>query len=161
MTKKRALFLGRLGIIALILALTLPLSAALAAPADAQAVTATPTTNLRIRSGPGTNFSHIGLVPQGTVLTVQGRNDASNWLYIEYQGTTGWIAAWYTNVGGNLASVPVTGQSGVEAPGQDTGVRATPTVTLYIRSGPNTTYSHVGLASANVALPVLSRTADS
>ncbi len=161
MTKKRALFLGRLGIIALILALTLPLSAALAAPADAQAVTATPTTNLRIRSGPGTNFSHIGLVPQGTVLTVQGRNDASNWLYIEYQGTSGWIAAWYTNVGGNLASVPVTGQSGVEAPGQDTGVRATPTVMLYIRSGPNTTYSHVGLASANVALPVLSRTADS
>jgi len=161
MIRKRLYFLGRLGVIALVLALTLPLMTAQAGTADAQTVTVTPTVNLRIRSGPGTNFAQVGLIPAGATVPALGRNEASNWVFIEYDGTRGWVAAWYTNIGGSLASVPVTSEEGVASPAQDTGVRATTTVNLRIRRGPGTNFEFIALAPQGSVLPVLSRTADS
>lgn len=78
-------------------------------PDPGGAATATLRTSLRMRSGPGTDYDSLGLVPQGTTLAVLGRDAASNWLLVEHEGQRGWIAAWYCNIRGSLASVPVAG----------------------------------------------------
>jgi uncharacterized protein YraI len=143
----------------LVVALTLATTAA-AAPDRQTGVTATTTVNLRIRSGPNTGSAQVGLAPAGTTVSVLGRNEAANWIFVQYGDTTGWMAAWYTNISGDLNSVPVTGETGTAAPDETTGVTATTTVNLRIRSGPSTDYNQVGIAAQGSVVPVLSRTAD-
>src|SRR5690554_1824423 len=88
----------------LILTLVAPTAAVFAHGAAAQsAVTATTTVNLRLRSGPGTGYSQVGSVPAGTQLQVLGRDEASNWLYVEHDGTRGWLAGWFVRITGELS----------------------------------------------------------
>ncbi len=162
MNRNRLALFGRVAVIALAVLLVLPLATALAETPDAQnGVTATTTVNLRIRSGPGTNFSQIGLLSTGTTVSVVGRNEAANWLLIDHQGTRGWVAAWYTVVSGDLNSVPVSAESGAAAPTASTGVTATTTVNLRVRSGPSTDFGQVGLLARGTTVNVLNRNADS
>jgi LysM repeat protein len=62
--------------------------------------------NLRLRSGPGTNFEQIGSVPVDTTVPVLGRNLRGDWLQVRYQGQEGWIAAWLSQTP-DLDDVPV------------------------------------------------------
>lgn len=111
MTRRKWLTFGRWGVFALVLVLALPLTTAAAASPDFQTgVTATTNVRLRIRSGPGTGFEQIGLTPAGETVPVLGRSQGLDWLYIQYGGTTGWIAAWFTGISGDLNAVPVAGQ---------------------------------------------------
>ena len=49
---------------------------------------------LRLREGPGTSYSQLALIPDGTVVTV---TEVSNgWGKTSYNGSTGWIALQYT-----------------------------------------------------------------
>lgn len=70
-------------------------------------VTAQASSNIRMRSGPGTEFAQIATVPLNTVLNVLARNSGANWLYVDYNGTKGWVAAWLCTVSGDLNTVPV------------------------------------------------------
>lgn len=97
----------RLTAIAIVVLLALPVLTAQAAPPMNEATTATATSNLRLRTGPGTQNAFLGLVPAGTVLPVLERNAASNWVKVDYQGQVGWVAAWFTTVNGDLSAVPV------------------------------------------------------
>ena len=54
-------------------------------------VTADP--SLRLRSGAGTSYSHIGDIPYGTVLTIT--KISNNWGYTSYNGKTGWVSLDY------------------------------------------------------------------
>lgn len=57
-------------------------------------------TNANIRSGPGTVYSILDSVPNGTSLTVAGKNNAGSWWYIDYASAAGvhaWIAGSVTN----------------------------------------------------------------
>lgn len=77
-------------------------------PSAPTAVSATTFANLRLRSGPGTGFQILDVVPNGTTLPIIARNASSDWVQVTYQGQTGWMAAWYTTIsGGTLGSVPV------------------------------------------------------
>ena len=91
---------------------------------------------LNVRSGPGTNFQVVDQVPQGTVLKViQKSND---WAQVVLpSGNRGWVAAWYTKTynPGRYAMVDVE--------------------RLNIRSGPGTSNAIIGLATGNMAFPVL------
>ncbi len=94
------------------LALAAPLTVAQAAP-EYSGATATATANLRMRAEPTTAASQIALVPRGMTVQVVGRNGEANWLYVDYAGARGWVAAWYTSVNGNVGSMPVVnGQAG-------------------------------------------------
>lgn len=70
-------------------------------------VFATPTTTLRFRSGPSTDYSQIGRVLGGLTVPIIGKNADGSWLYVEHEGTNGWIAGWYCNVNGDINNVPV------------------------------------------------------
>jgi len=56
---------------------------------------ATANTDANIRSGPGTAYSIVGLLPSGGTASVAGQNDAHTWWFIEFAGGAGghaWIS---------------------------------------------------------------------
>lgn len=72
--------------------------------------TATTQVNLRLRSGPGIGNQSLTVAPQGTTVSVLGRNAAGDWLQVQYAGQTGWMAAWFLQLNsGAVADLPVTG----------------------------------------------------
>lgn len=81
-----------------------------APPPPTEGLRATTQANLRLRSGPGTDFQILDVAPFGTIVSVTGRNASSDWIRVEYQGSVGWMAAWHTTIsGGNISSAPVVG----------------------------------------------------
>ncbi len=72
--------------------------------------TATPYT-VNIRSGAGTQFGRIGRIVAGAQATVIGRNAASQWYQVNFNGIVGWVSAQYfvLPAGTNVNSIPVTG----------------------------------------------------
>lgn len=98
---------------------------------------------LNVRKGAGTNYSVIGSLKQGKVVTASG--ETNGWLQISYNGQTGYISKKYTTSGGNASSSGTTAQTSSSA---KTGkVTAS---TLNVRKGPGTGYSKIGsLASGS------------
>ena len=90
--------------------------AAAALPVAANAVTATPTVNLRYRSAPAFDADLQGTIPFGTTLVVQGRNELSTWILVTYAGKTGWAYASFTEISGDLASVPIPSADAASTP---------------------------------------------
>ncbi|MGJ3238693.1 MAG: SH3 domain-containing protein [Anaerolineae bacterium] len=62
---------------------------------DAQVDFAARTINVRVtsrlRSGPGTNFSQVGIIPFSSRVAIIGRNEFSTWFFVEYNGQRGWL----------------------------------------------------------------------
>jgi uncharacterized protein YraI len=149
--------------VVIIMLIFIPSSAALAAESPVQgAVTITTGYTLKLRSGPGAGYDQIGTVPYNTTLPVLGRDEGANWVFVDYSGARGWIAAWLATVSGDLNSVPVGApdDGGGSAPPPESGsapsgVTAIPTTTLRIRSGAGTDYPQVGTIPAGVEVPVL------
>lgn len=46
----------------------------------------------RLRSGPSTNTSQVGIIPFGSRIYIVGRNPYSTWFYVDYDGTRGWVS---------------------------------------------------------------------
>jgi len=69
---------------------------------------------LNVRTGPGTAYPVIGVLSQGDVVEVVGKNATgpsinsgqSTWLQIAYNERQAWIAAAYVDLTGSLAEVP-------------------------------------------------------
>ncbi len=88
--------------------------------------TATVTADLNLRSGPGTGYSVITVMPSGSTVTLTG--DRSNgFAAVDYKGTKGWAFETYLS-------------SGTSSPPPATNT-ATVTDALNLRSGPGTSYS--------------------
>lgn len=77
--------------------------------AEGATTAATTAVNLRLRGGPDTTYRVLDVVPAGTTVTAFGRIEDGSWIQVEYDDTVGWMAAWYTDVGGDLNDLPVTG----------------------------------------------------
>lgn len=135
---------GRHGPILLLVALMLLTSlagAVLPAPRSALAATATTTTALNLRSGPGTGYAVLRVIPQGASVTVDG-DPQNGFSQVVYAGTAGWAATSFLALSGG-------GGGG----GATTGT-ATTTTSLNLRSGAGTGYSvlRVMPAGATVTL---------
>jgi uncharacterized protein YraI len=63
-----------------------------AALADGSATT---TSNLNIRSGPGTTYRVIGVIPAGETITVIDCPSGSSWCSVDFGGKEGWSSAIY------------------------------------------------------------------
>ncbi len=48
-------------------------------------------TTMNVRGGPGTNYNIVGSANSGERYSVQGKNDASSWWQIDFQGQHGWV----------------------------------------------------------------------
>ncbi len=63
---------------------------------DSQLAVAANTINVRytsrLRSGPGTDYSQVGIIPFQARVSIIGRNEFSTWFYINYNGMQGWLS---------------------------------------------------------------------
>jgi N-acetylmuramoyl-L-alanine amidase len=112
---------------------------------------ATATTNqLRVRSGPGTNFRIIGFLNKGQAVTVLDNNE--NWFKISSSFGEGWVSRQYLDI----TSVPNENKT-------DQGVidkTTTGTVTgdtLNVRKEPSTTSSVMGKLTKGMSVKVYSK----
>lgn len=84
---------------------------------------ATAQRNLNVRSGPGTSYTIVGQIAQGTTLEVVGRNEDGSWWMVLYppgSGSTAWVYADFT-VSENTEEVPVVAAVGAVASGGGQG----------------------------------------
>lgn len=67
------------------------------------------TANLNIRSGPGTNYTRLGIMPFRTTCVILARNTNNTWWMITYDGVTGWVSSAYVALPSNInyAQIPV------------------------------------------------------
>jgi uncharacterized protein YraI len=118
------------------------------------------TDNLFVRSGPGTEYTPVGIVDGGTYLIVLGRSDATLpddsgelWWYIEVGGLRGWVNSALLALRGDLSGVGVVEPQGELIPASVyvgfTGTR------LY--SEPSTGSAVVCTLVGNLFYPVLAR----
>lgn len=64
-------------------------------------------TEAALRDRPSTSGNQIGIVPILVTVPVIERTPDSRWLFINYLGTTGWIAEFLTSTTADLTSLPV------------------------------------------------------
>lgn len=97
---------------------------------------------LNLRDGPGTGYQVMDTYRQGTVVDVQGRNAASDWLQVQMpDGRVGWMIASQLQVNVPLAQVVVASApplSPTAAPVASTRTAPTPAVSA-IQSSPSPT----------------------
>lgn len=94
------------------------------------------TANLYMRSGPGTSYSSIRIIPNGATVTVS--ESSNGWYKVTYGGSTGWSSGSYLKSVSTAQPVP--------APAPSEPVKSsqmTTTVNLYMRTGPGTSYSSI------------------
>lgn len=67
------------------------------------------TANLNIRTGAGTSFSRINILPYNREAEILGRNSSNTWWLITYGGTTGWVSGAFVTlpVGIDLNRIPI------------------------------------------------------
>ena len=174
--KHRHLF--KLTIVSILLILTTIISSAQGG------ITTTVETDVWLRSGAGTEWRRIELLPVGTTVNLDGRTTSNLWVRgITQNGQVGWMASRYLSVNpdaiGALAVIdrvsPITvgapapgsipqntapAEQAVSAPVTVTGsITATATANVNMRSGPDVSYRRVGGATANGQLTLDGRNA--
>lgn len=66
-----------------------------------------PNANLQLRRTPNAQGESLGLIPAGTQVQVIGRNGDGNWLFVNFNGTEGWINAFYVSLSKNGRRVKI------------------------------------------------------
>lgn len=130
-----------------VLAVTLFLAATIAsslslAPRAAEAAATNTTTALNLRSGPGTKYDVILVMPSGASLKITG-SYSKGFYPVRYQGIKGWAAADYLGGSGSYEEVSYNYSS--------TGTAYT-TTSLNLRSGPSTGDSVITVMRSGAAV---------
>ncbi len=71
----------------------------------------TSTGGINVRSGAGTNFDIAGTLALNEEVTLIGRNAASDWVQIEFEGDSAWVFADLLSIDGNPSLLQVVGDS--------------------------------------------------
>lgn len=80
--------------------------------------------NLRLRTGPGTEYDIIRVLGAGAVIPIIGRIGSNQWWQLNTTNGIGWVSANFTTIYGNCSGIPV-----VIPPPTPTGTAPTPTPT--------------------------------
>lgn len=62
---------------------------------------------VNLRSGPGTDFEVIGVIPDGMVFAATGRNDDASWIQVKNSLYSGWMASFLLMPNGDFSSLPL------------------------------------------------------
>ncbi|MBN1965185.1 MAG: SH3 domain-containing protein [Anaerolineae bacterium] len=162
----RALALAALTVV--LIAGVLPLPVALAAEADpppavsagqqlAQPIVIVNTSFLNVRSGPGPQYTVLGIVPGATTLPVVGRNRDASWWQVESDFGIGWVYAEYVIPRGDFRAVPYVRVTAATV-AQPTAVVVGTPVNVYVL--PDVNGDMLGVALAGAELVITGRTAD-
>ncbi len=116
----------------------------------------TTTDALNVRSGPGTSYSKLGLLSKGASFTIKGKvQDFSGvwWYTFSYNGKTGYVSSAYVKTS--------TTSTGVTEVKNTKGTVSTGGDTLYVRSGPGTSYSKLGYLTSGKTFTITGKAQDS
>lgn len=115
------------------------------AAASAASASMVATTDVNLRSGPGTSYGILAVVPEGAAVTATG-STTGYWVAVAYGGTSGYVAGAY------LAPSAATG-TGEDAPAAPSASgNATTTADVNVRTGPGTSYGIVAVATQGTAV---------
>jgi len=69
----------------------------------------TTTANVNLRTGAGTNFNILNVIPRNTTVTILARNADTTWWQVSYRGIVGWVNAGFVTLqpNTNLNQIPV------------------------------------------------------
>lgn len=95
------------------------------AGAQSQGIPGSTVAIVNLRSGPGTRFAVVEVVPQDTPVTFVGRNESRTWLLASVGGQQGWLFYSYANVEGRIGDLPVVNTTMPARPSSD-AVEAVP-----------------------------------
>lgn len=111
--------------------------------------TARATATLILRSEPGPNYRHLGLVPNGTTVSLTGARRRNGMAQIAWQGTTRWVNARYLAPTTGTAPQPAPRPTDRPTPRPKPAARATgqarATADLLVRSTPGADFRQLGL----------------
>jgi uncharacterized protein YraI len=62
---------------------------------------------VNVRSGPGTQYTVLGVLTFGDSVDITGQNADATWLRVNFNGQEGWVSASVVEVNGEIASAPV------------------------------------------------------
>ena len=120
-----------------------------ASPSHAQNI-ATTTASVNQRTGPGTGYAVVQVLPAGAQVSVSQCTAATGWCELVYRSRNGWVSARYLNF-----SAAVSGDAPpVVTPPQGSQVQAQTTVQLNMRRGPDTSYAVIRAVPAGAIVPV-------
>ena len=102
------------------------------------------TTDLNLRSGAGTSFGVVAVIPVGGQVELLG-SQQNNFAQVSYGGNQGWASRDYLATGGGTTPAPDTEPAPTTPAAPSTGTAPSgqvwATSSLNVRSGPGTTYS--------------------
>jgi uncharacterized protein YraI len=105
---------------------------------------------LNVRSGPGTSYPSLGLIPGSQAVQVVSKSSDGSWLQILYPlapAGSGWVDAQYVTLGSGAVPT-ITPRASPTA----SGPTGTVTIQLNVRSGPATTFSSLGMLQAGTVV---------
>jgi uncharacterized protein YraI len=134
----------------------------------------------KLRTGPDRSYPEITTISYAVYLTAYGRNESGSWLYVDYNGTRGWVYSALLEIRGDTFSLPVTDAAGAptgggaapaptqappttspSSPPASGPVTITTTSTMRIRSCASTGCAELGRLPYGVSLAPSARSADS
>ena len=135
---------------------------------------------LNMRTGPGTTYTVVTVLPAGTPLVLEARNADTSWVlgHTLDNAYRGWVASLYLSYPAGYAAVrlPVSDEivpapnapesspaesAPAEQAAPSNGVGAYPNYQMNVRSGPGKNYPSLGQVAANTGLVLEARNADS
>lgn len=127
----------------------LTLSGSSGTPSGSATGSASTTVSLNMRSGPGTGYGIIRVLPAGTTVSLTGQR-SGEFVSISYSSSSGWVAERYLT-SGSAAPAPAPAPQPQPAPAVGT---ATTTVALHLRSGPGSWNASLAVMPAGATVTV-------
>ena len=121
------------------------------APSPARAASVTATASVNLRSGPGTSYAVITVIPNGATVETTGAAQAG-FYPVTYSGRSGFVSANYLSSGGS--------GSGTVSSGGPTGTRYVIDGALNFRSGPSTADAVIGVLPNGAAVQLTGESAN-
>ena len=106
------------------------------------------TTGVHLRSGKGTNYSSLGVIPGGTAITVTDKSDV--WYAVTVNGKSGYMYSEYIKLNNSDNNNNNNSSSG----SADTSISAETNEYVHLRSGKGTNYRSLGVIASGTAITV-------
>ncbi|MBN1427440.1 MAG: SH3 domain-containing protein [Anaerolineae bacterium] len=114
--------------------------------------------NVNIRSEPSIEAASLGRLPYMAKASAEGRNEASSWVFIEYDGIRGWAAFWLVLLDNDVNALPVIGGATSTPSKQSTPSVSKTTPTIVPDNVPHVTLEAPLLPDSGITVKSPSRT---
>ena len=136
---------------------TVPVPSTPSAPAGSGVLTVTGDW-VNVRTGPGLEYAKLFCVRKGTTykyLESATSTVGKPWNKIEINGTTGWISGVYSKYTGDTVTGTTTPSTPTTPPANAKGIVTVSGGSVYVRTGPGTSYQKLFVAKLGQSYPML------